>query len=55
MSVFSQMVCRSRESQNSVKKSLKEQRVLCFAWEVSSICSFSVNSATVCVDRYILY
>lgn len=37
---------------NSVKKILKEHIVLCFALEVSSIYSFSVNPATVSVDTF---
>ena len=31
MTVFNQKVCRSSESQNSVKKTLKPEIVLCFA------------------------
>lgn len=52
MSVFSQMVSWSGKSQNSEKKTLKEQLILCFAWKVSSVYSFSVDSATVSMDIF---
>lgn len=51
MSVFSQMVWQSSESQNSVGKTLKGTDSLCFALKVS-IYSFNVDSAAVSADIF---